>query len=450
MIVRALKNLFLSKKIEKREKDLLNLRTSYESKDYLDNIYNYWFPSDQFINTLHLKMTGDFELYEFEDLIDVNNLKNKNDALIDRGLFDDTISFYKSNFPRFKELLFTNCFNHSNLNYYVESGFHGPYNRLRSHIHSQLHNICGEPVAMVNSFIGIAMENPLYKQTIGKDIIHIIIDQYFKKIKINENFGLYVSSEDRIKIIYSTIVKKLAIDLKKLPPEESYNLLKDELFNINCEQVNLKTEGEYLSTLSDYQESIEKLFYEYQRKLTNSNIPPKPIKTNKTAHNDRNYFILNPLVNQVHTREKKSYRIKKDKTFLWNGYKNNPNKVSNILHQIYKDLLKEELIDKDTSFIDFKAIFTGKVKKKISWTGNKTSLIYFIYLLLSKYDKLKGKHYFNKIRESFTFSGLEIEDSLENKDSFKTIMSQVKDEYSSVPGNKTLLKFINIKQHLQN
>jgi hypothetical protein len=72
-----------------------------------------------------------------------------------------------------------------------------------------------------------------------------------------------------------------------------------------------------------------------------------------------------------------------------------------------------ELIDRNTSFTTFKALFEGKyLENKINWTGNKSSLCYFIKLLISEnvIHNPKNKHW-EIVSEFFLLNGEPIKQS---------------------------------------
>jgi|GEM_PF-726004 len=54
------------------------------------------------------------------------------------------------------------------------------------------------------------------------------------------------------------------------------------------------------------------------------------------------------------------------------------------------NLIKNRFIDKNTSFREFKRIFSGKeVLKPVRWTGNESEFYYFVYLIYTKYKLVK-------------------------------------------------------------
>ena len=364
------KNYFLGQPLieeideESRQRRLV---TGPSNENYFENFYNWWYPTDEFVARVQTQCALYIKKMKFEDLIDVNNLKQLCKPLKKHQLFKDTIEHYKEHFDKYNSDLIDNYFSFSMIKEYIKKRRLSKLKDLTDHIHSQFHYIHTIPITSLNFSIQHNENHYLIKHAIGNSIIHTFIDDYFNNVKSTDELKLY---SENLHVWYRSLIKVLTHKLKLMDVDKAFELVSRALSDIECEQDQLKLEKGYYDTFD-----IWEFFLKKRQKLLKRS-------------------LSDGLINDIVT-SKENLRL-----FEFNDYVKKHEQLGNIFNYL-KD---HKFIHANTNMSDFKAIFNNRFNNMIHWIGNKKELIYFIKLLMKYNVTVENNEYIKAVWNCFLYN----------------------------------------------
>jgi hypothetical protein len=223
-----------------------------------------------------------------------------------------------------------------------------------------------EPITIIEFFTPILLNNPLKKHAVTKELVYHIIDAFPESLSSNDSLDVYISADNRIRLVWDSLIKVLPYNLSKLDTQLAYTIVSDEYFKVSDEKMQLKKEYGYPNTFDEYED-----FLLERQKILTKRFSKEMLDSN--------------LGGSIQFFEYQKYVIRQ-----------------NELDRIFCYLVTKKFIHKGESLIDFKAIFNNRFNKMIRWEGFKNELVYFIFLLRKK-GRLAGE-YTRPIVNSFIYT----------------------------------------------
>jgi len=220
----------------------------------------------------------------------------------------------------------------------------------------------------------------------------------------HSNFSGYIKNEDRVShpfVFLRDLLSPSYSDASNLASFDSallfYNELKTDVeYSYNCFELEfsflLEKKGLYLNSIINYHFDLlnEIKFDQFPNQNRYSGIIFNAIMGILIRISNSHY---NVYINSTNRKKLSKWVIIKEPIFSFVMKKHAEDKW---FKEISKKYLKDFIILNDNSFETFKLLFQGKhLDNKIKWKDNKSSLCYFIYLLINSktLSPTKNKHW---------------------------------------------------------